>query len=85
MIKVDDKMFKRFLELMDEYDEFVFVHEHLGEAYLKKTYGYMLEQLQKQYKPEKAKEMWRQRLSDLDRERDWLNTLLDNESSQISN
>ena len=69
----------------EKYDEFVFVHEHLGEAYLKKTYGYMLEQLQKKYKPEKAKEMWRQRLSELDRERDWLNTLLDNESSQISN
>ena len=69
----------------EKYDELIFVHEHLGEAYLKKTYGYMLEQLQKQYKPEKAKEMWRQRLSELDRERDWLNTLLDNESSQISN
>ena len=70
----------------EKYDEFVFVHEHLGEAYLKKTYGYMLEQLQKQYKPKKAKEMWRQRLSELNKERDWLNTLLDNnESSQISN
>ena len=56
-----------------------------GATKLKKTYGYMLEQLQKKYKPEKAKEMWRQRLSELDRERDWLNTLLDNESSQISN
>lgn len=70
----------------EKYDEFVFVHEHLGEAYLKKTYGYMLEQLQKQYKPKKAMEMWRQRLSELNKERDWLNTLLDNnESSQISN
>lgn len=87
MIKLyhQDDSEKKRKAFEEKYDEFIFVHEHLGEAYLKKTYGYMLTQLQKQYKPEKTKEMWRQRLSELDREREWLNTLLDNESSKISN
>jgi hypothetical protein len=49
----------------------------LGEAYLKKTYGYMLEKLREQYKPDKAKDMWRQRLNEVEQERERLTKLLE--------
>ncbi len=60
-----------------KYDEFEFVLNHLGEVYLKKTYSYMFEQLQNQYKPEKAKVMWRRRLAEIDQERGRITKLLE--------
>lgn len=61
----------------EKYDEFEFILNHLGEAYLRKTYAYMFERLQEQYKPHKAKAMWRRRLFELDEERERINALLE--------
>lgn len=68
----------------DKYKEFEFILNHLGEPYLKKTYEFMFMELQELYKPNSAKNMWRQKREDLKRELDRINKLLDNESNQIS-
>jgi hypothetical protein len=67
------------------YAEFEFVLNHLGEAYLKKTYEYMFQKLQEQYKPDSARTMWQQKLNEIEQERERLTKLLSNESSNISN
>ena len=68
---------KKQKEFDEKYDELEYIYEHLGEAYLKKTYGYMLEKLREQYKPDKAKDMWRQRLNEVEQERERLTKLLE--------
>lgn len=42
---------------------------HLGEAYLKKTYEYMFRKLQELYKPAMAKQMWLNKLKELEEEK----------------
>ena len=67
------------------YAEFEFVLNHLGEAYLKKTYEYMFQKLQEKYKPDSARTMWQQKLNEIEQERERLTKLLSNESSNIPN
>lgn len=61
----------------EKYDEFEFIMNHIGEAYLRKTYTYMFERLQEQYKPQKAKAMWQRRLFEIEVERGRINALLE--------
>ena len=75
---------RRRKQFDNKYSEFDFVLNHLGEAYLKKTYEYMFQKLQELYKPDVAKNMWQQRLVELDAEREKLTKLLNDESSKIS-
>ena len=77
-----DSRRKKFEE---RYAEFEFVLNHLGEAYLKKTYEYMFQKLQEQYKPDSARTMWQQKLNEIEQERERLTKLLSNESSNIPN
>lgn len=56
---------------------------HLGEAYLKKTYEYMFRKLQELYKPAMAKQMWLNKLKELEEENK-ITKLLNNETSEIS-
>jgi predicted ATPase len=74
---------KRRKQFENRYSEFEFVLNHLGEAYLKKTYEYMFQKLQELYKPDVAKNMWQQRLVELNAERERLTKLLNNESGTI--
>lgn len=72
----DVKSKSRKERFIKKYDEFEFVMNHIGEAYMKKAYSYMFSKLQTQYKPEKAKEMWRKRLDEINREREELENLI---------
>lgn len=68
---------ERRTKFVNKYDEFEFVKNHLGEAYLRKTYGLMFEQMVEQYRPDKAKAHWRQRLEEIEQEKNRLTTLLE--------
>lgn len=67
-----------------KYEEYEFVLNHLGEAYLKKTYEYMFRKLQELYKPAMAKQMWLNKLKELEEEKNKITKLLNNETSEIS-
>lgn len=75
---------KRRKDFEDKYYEFEFVLNHIGEVYLRKIYEQMFNKMQEHYKPKIAKEMWRQKLNDLNAEKEWLEKLLNDEGNKVS-
>lgn len=72
----NEKSKSRKERFINKYGEFEFVLNHIGEAYMKKAYSYMFSKLQNQYIPEKAKEVLRKRLDEINRELEELENLI---------